>query len=315
MKRIDYIDAAKGGGILLIVLGHIVPEIFTYCPIIYCFWLPLFFVLSGIVYNPIDKKRFIYKKLFNLLLPFIGWYFISYLIIGIVRLIRRSISLTEFLLSFLDVLQTNDIYNIPLWFLLCLFWMNILFLLINKTNLVVQSIYVITLAIVGSFIPNVLYIGSALSCSPFFFVGILLGKVIPKLSNRYDTIIILTSVLVGVICVFLNGTPPRLIYYSNSIASGNLLLIYVCGISLVISVVFIFKRLKPSKTLLWLGKNNLIILVTHCLFAPFVGTIVIKFIKDGGVSHLAIFIITMSLMFLIIPFCKRFLPFIVAIKK
>lgn len=50
-KRYDFIDVAKGIGILFVVFAHVnyTPSLLT---IIYSFHMPLFFVLSGMLFNP-----------------------------------------------------------------------------------------------------------------------------------------------------------------------------------------------------------------------------------------------------------------------
>lgn len=51
IKRIDWIDVAKGVGIFLMVMGHTsMPDAVNRW--IYSFHMPLFFLLSGLVFNP-----------------------------------------------------------------------------------------------------------------------------------------------------------------------------------------------------------------------------------------------------------------------
>lgn len=48
-KRVEWIDMAKGIGLLFVFLGHLkTPFLATW---IYTFHMPLFFFLSGLVYN------------------------------------------------------------------------------------------------------------------------------------------------------------------------------------------------------------------------------------------------------------------------
>ena len=52
-KRINWIDQAKGIGILLVVIGHMnIPQDLS--KIIFSFHMPLFFFISGYLYN--EKK-------------------------------------------------------------------------------------------------------------------------------------------------------------------------------------------------------------------------------------------------------------------
>ena len=73
-KRIEYIDIAKGIGILLVVLGHNDFEVISVFAqrLIYSFHMPLFFFLSGYFLNTaIPFFEFIKKRSNTLLKPFL----------------------------------------------------------------------------------------------------------------------------------------------------------------------------------------------------------------------------------------------------
>lgn len=80
-KRIDYIDIARGIGILLVVLGH---NDFGYISVfghklIYSFHMPLFFFLSGYFLNVSVPFIEFFKKRFNALLqPYLFTIFLIY---------------------------------------------------------------------------------------------------------------------------------------------------------------------------------------------------------------------------------------------
>lgn len=182
MKRIAYLDTARGFGIFIVAIGHIVPEVFNVAPIIYCFWVPLFFTLSGMFFKDIKSpKQFCAKKIRTLLFPFIGWYIISYTVLGLLK-IKKGESPCEVFESFFDVFVTNDIFNIPLWFLLALFWCNIMLYLIKqslKSN-IYTGIGVFIISVVGMnlhrfSIPNFLYIGSAMSNLLYMYLGYIIA--------------------------------------------------------------------------------------------------------------------------------------------
>lgn len=77
--RVDSLDVAKGIGIWLVVLGHVIGQhgLQPYSLIwvrnfLYQFHVPLFFFLSGIFFNPEEKwKPFLVKKIKRLYLPFV----------------------------------------------------------------------------------------------------------------------------------------------------------------------------------------------------------------------------------------------------
>lgn len=72
-KRIDWIDTAKGLGIILVVLGHTwdIPH-WLYCAI-YGFHMPLFFLLSGLTCNfdgEISTRKYIIQQFFRYMRPY-----------------------------------------------------------------------------------------------------------------------------------------------------------------------------------------------------------------------------------------------------
>lgn len=83
VKRIEYIDIAKGIGILLVVMGHndfAVVSPYAY-KVIYSFHMPLFFFLSGYFINPSIGFWNFFKKRFNSLLkPYFFTIFLIYFV-------------------------------------------------------------------------------------------------------------------------------------------------------------------------------------------------------------------------------------------
>src|SRR5690349_6040281 len=80
-KRIEYLDIAKGIGILLVVLGHNDFEVISLFVqrLIYSFHMPLFFFLSGYFINASIPFFDFFKKRFNALMkPYIFTIFLIY---------------------------------------------------------------------------------------------------------------------------------------------------------------------------------------------------------------------------------------------
>ena len=80
-KRIEYLDIAKGIGILLVVLGHNDFEVISLFVqrLIYSFHMPMFFFLSGYFINPTVPFFDFFKKRFNALMkPFFFTIFLIY---------------------------------------------------------------------------------------------------------------------------------------------------------------------------------------------------------------------------------------------
>lgn len=70
-RRIEWIDIAKGIGILLVILGHTIA--LKYSKVLYTFHMPLFFLLSGLVAKEccsfkdvlINKTKRVFKTMGN----------------------------------------------------------------------------------------------------------------------------------------------------------------------------------------------------------------------------------------------------------
>ena len=80
-KRIEYLDIAKGIGILLVVLGHNDFEVISLFMqrLIYSFHMPLFFFLSGYFINTAVPFFDFFKKRFHALIkPYLFTIFLIY---------------------------------------------------------------------------------------------------------------------------------------------------------------------------------------------------------------------------------------------
>ena len=95
-KRLDFLDVCKGIGIVLVILGHIYGLSSKVGIWIYSFHMPLFFILSGLVYN--EKKNtelpffeFLKKKAKSYLVP----YYLYALINLVIELLWSKFYLSE----------------------------------------------------------------------------------------------------------------------------------------------------------------------------------------------------------------------------
>lgn len=127
-SRIDWIDMAKGYGIILVILGHLgVGKLGTW---IYTFHMPLFFFLSGYVFSSkYDFNTFIKRKLQSIILPYfaLGIPMIIFQFIWKVFYEKGNIHIMDLFLSLL--VQRRFL---TLWYLACLFWLNIGFYCLVK---------------------------------------------------------------------------------------------------------------------------------------------------------------------------------------
>lgn len=120
-KRDAHLDALKGFAIALVVLGHSIQTSVANWDdnvafrVIYSFHMPLFMFLGGAVasLNPRPMNwKFLERKLYQLVVPFVAWYLLSYLTgayhtMTFGTYIQRGIESPDYGLWFLPVLFLN----------------------------------------------------------------------------------------------------------------------------------------------------------------------------------------------------------------
>ena len=156
-KRIEWIDIARGLGILFVIIGHTMttpiryasyPTYWTYgC--IYFFHMPLMFYLSGRTYGMFIQRNLCYspggwikKKWNTLMVPYLVYGTLVYCIFTIANAIptigvflenagygKRSFG---YFLKGTITMYGDDLYCIHLWFIYALFIMNIVSYFIMK---------------------------------------------------------------------------------------------------------------------------------------------------------------------------------------
>ena len=124
-QRIDFIDLAKGVCILLLAIGHC--GINTGIPGYIWVAVPLFFVISGLFFKNYDKLRDMWiNKINRLLIPFFFFYFTAYLCFYALKWFMPNMLVTASE-GICNIFYNRQFFNGPIWFILCLFWCNILF--------------------------------------------------------------------------------------------------------------------------------------------------------------------------------------------
>lgn len=261
VKRIHYLDYAKGIAIILVVLGHIFSggNIKTY---IYSFHMPLFFIISGYLFNYSNVKsfkEFINKKIKAYLIPYVTFSIINilgyYLLSGLSLIVLRN-----------NLLETIKFCGIgALWFLPILFIAETIFMFCKFNNkkiiysvLIFIGVSVISLsiwALTRSFIALIL-IRSMISLI-FIIIGYSLCNVIKNLNLKWYQIAIIT--ILNIALAVINGYVDLWCIQFN-----NIILYFINSILGSLNIISISKKIN-SKLLSFWGRNTLIIMATHQL--------------------------------------------------
>ena len=299
-KRESYIDIAKTIGIILVVLGH---TDFIGKNIIYQFHLPLFFFLSGVVFN-LDKvdnlKEFFYRRVKGLYVPFIIFEIISLLLHNFFSLIHfyTDLSNVKVIYDFSDFIKM--VFKIitlgggeqlvgPLWFLISTLEINIIFAIFmkwlkkytKKYNIIVFIICII-LFFIGCYtdLPRMLsqsLIGMFFYCCGYIFK-------INKEKVKFNIYLLLIALVTVLFCSKINyvDISQLEIRYKS--------LLIISGLAGTYAVLYISQKAKilENKFLLYCGKNTIYILALHCIFFKFIMLIEI-FIYNVDINYLGLF--------------------------
>lgn len=192
MNRVDWIDIAKGLGMLAVVWGHICCEGWSN-DLVYSFHIPLFFFLSGLVFNGKKHRdffQFLKNRARRLLLPYFIYSVITWLFW--VLFTRYSGKPCDDYLS--PLLQTFVaqgsggylVHNVALWFIPCLFCVELIFYPIGKCESKwVRLFCCIAIAGIGMILEHTFgkaylntmpwNLDSAFMAMPFYCVGNMVG--------------------------------------------------------------------------------------------------------------------------------------------
>ncbi len=297
--RLDWVDLAKGFGIILVVYGHVARGLssagqsFVFFRqidnAIYAFHMPLFFLLSGYFFTKSAQKGvalYIKSKLGTILYPYLIW---SLLQIGVQFLASNYINGS---VSFFDVL-TFFVPRSQFWFLLALLLISIVNILLYRKlgmkgiliSSVVSLVYILfektKIEVASDTLKNIL----------FFNIGIFL----------YEYSSLMKFVIISKISVVVNGVLfavlQSLLWVRDIDSNLFSLLIAISGSVFVIQLCN-FKFLHCSH-LKEIGQQSMVIYILHILVAS--GTRIIL-MKIFHVEYVLLHIVIGTIFGIYIPF-------------
>ncbi len=280
-NRIEWIDIAKGIGIILVIAGHSFYLGYSYP--LYAFHMPLFFFLSGLLFK--DKKEgfgvFFKSKTKSLMRPWLIILFFSFLVCLAIPQWRNEITLKA-VLSDLYTANTNVFQNSSLWYLVCFYFMLLIFFFVKRIKrTTLFTIVFIAFAVGLLWIRELLdmtnlpfhrlpfKIDSALVALIFFYMAYLLkDKILSTMTNKISLSVIVPILLVASVLCVLNGWSNI-----NSLEFGKIRLLYypiallgIASVCLVSKFVSTLKWRPLIKFFSFYGKNSLLIFGFQSLF-------------------------------------------------
>lgn len=307
-ERIDYIDTAKAIGITLVVLRHSGISVFVFLH------MPLFFIISGMFFK--DGRTFagfIKNKINKLLIPWGFFYILGCLAFYIVAVLRPE--LKENYSGLMDVFVQYTAFNYPIWYLLCLFWVFLLYFVIAKIpSQLIRWLVVIVLSTCGCllgkqqiFLPC--YFDIALTSLLFFHIGYILNTKTKVFSNhrsvQYDVLIVLALVIITTIGYY--SFCPKIHLATNLIDP----LSYVVATTGALALILASKLIKNWKWLSYIGRHSLIILCWHSFFIRLLEIMFNQFSTNIYIHKWGVFCCAMCLSTVMIPISLKLIPWFV----
>lgn len=269
-NRLDYIDATKGVGILLIMLGHLntIPN-----PVFEStntFKIVIFYVVSGYLLHLRHKEINIRNRIFSLGIPYIIFSVITILLDAIYSLAGHHDTIK--VLSD-DVLMTVSLRGLStLWFLPTLFFAELLFYITRKQKYI-QTVSLVILPILllffGTFFSisdsNVIdYILLTILKSVAAFWFFLVGNRIVDFVVR-NTMRSLICVIGSFVCIILSmfgGGVDFNIFKLGKWPITFFLFGSIISCSIIVSMKYMC-RIFSLRFVIWSGKHSLFLMLTH----------------------------------------------------
>ena len=345
-KRYDFIDIAKGLGILSVVWAHILLVGWTH-KIIYAFHMPLFFFISGFLFNENKYQSFSIfakKRFCRLVIPYLIYSIVTWGIWAVFRYVRRD-EVKSYLMPLLQTVIAQGsgshlVHNSALWFIPCLLAVEFMYFHIRRLGETTAAIVCLGITGLGivmahcygkAYLDNMPWnLDAAFLALPFYCVGHELRKSSEYLQRPYPLVArILFPVILWSALICLSLRHGECSMGSSSYQCHELIFILraFIGIAALVGLALFLPRDMNWGTeyildaIRWCGRHSLDIM---CLHIPIKGVMIIIVAKlfkprvDVAISLMYSFIafaMTMGISFLLIffiinPLKKKFKSFL-----
>lgn len=307
-KRAIHLDAV--GGILIMWMIFVHVQALTQCffvknrwmPFLFCF-MGWFFFKAGMFFHDKPFKKELHTVWKRLLIPYLTFSVIGFLVGVVLLYIYHNESLIYFTLrSIGQVVRWGGVTsNMPIWFLLSLAVVRIVFLLANKRN---ATIPLILISVVIAYllsryeINEPSYLGN-ISLGMFFFgMGYMLKD------YQYNRWVVLIAAVIYVFCYVL--FPSNVDVRANYVTSGTYLgfLVYaLCAIILLNNIFLMIPFLFADRVLVHIGQNSMSYYLLHW---PLITLVLgVLHIFNSNLSNTILCIISLLVCVVILPLLNK----------
>ncbi len=279
--RIVWLDNVKAFGIFLVVFAHFISSssYFDIDKLIYGFHMPLFFFLSGYLSKYRIKhytfSLFVKTKFLSLVKPYVIYSILGFSFYCLFTILKESNPFSLQAIFEIITAKCRDLYKfytVPLWFLICLFIVEVHFYFLSKLKRVYEPVIVVILCCLTIFIfaDEVLpfNLNIAWLVMPFYLLGNRYEELKNKvtISSKYKNILWVALAVAYIYIVKRNSFVDL-----SFLQWGNTTLYYVGStLGIILSVEFFKKYHTNIKIFVQMGVWSLYILCLHWFFvAPF----------------------------------------------
>lgn len=302
-KRLDYNDLAKAFGMLAIIWGHIRLTGWSNA-FVYAWHIPLFFFLSGMVFNKCkyaDFRTFFMKKVKSLLVPYVIYSFLTWFVWAAFSLVTHAQVDSYWMpLAQTFIAQGSGgflVHNVPLWFVTCLFVMEVIYYFLSDFKKVWILIVSIALASVSYYMITYVDVvditllpwNLEVACLglPFFAIGHLIVQKFghQQMQNWVDShrvVALISCMLLGSL-VFIGSSCNGSISFGHA-DIHNPLITYPCALAGIAMMLLFCMLLAGTEScrndakwmhwIKWFGRNSFTAMAIHNPIKGFVCVIV-----------------------------------------
>ena len=301
-ERYDFIDIAKGVGILAVVWAHILLVGWTH-KIIYAFHMPLFFFISGFLFN--ENKypsfhAFLVKRIKRLIIPYSIYSIVTWGIWALFRYVRHDMVKSYWMPLLQTVIAQGSgtylVHNSALWFIPCLLAVEIMYFHIMKLGWKKAMVVCWGFAILEMVLAH--YLGkayldnmpwnldAAFLALPFYSVGNTMKKYLNWVNNEniHISLRMFFVVVLIFVTVFLSNYYGECSMGSSSYQCNELIFISrafigifaLIGLVILLSQIGLISNTYFLNSLRWSGRHSLELM---CIHIPIKGIVIILITK------------------------------------